>query len=76
MSQAAGCGHAPAILNMTEFASYGPGAGNFPGWPFNPSGDASDAGMAWWLATGALDGGDDNGTPLKLRDFFAQQASR
>jgi hypothetical protein len=32
--------------------------------------------MAWWLATGALDGGDDNGTPLKLRDFFAQQASR
>lgn len=33
-------------------------------------GDASDAGMAYWLLTGGSNGGDQNGTTSKLREFL------
>ncbi len=33
-------------------------------------GDASDGGMAYWLLTGGANGGDENGTTNKLKEFL------
>ncbi|GEM_PF-2996197 len=36
--------------------------------------DCSDCGMAYWLITGGINGGDENGNPQKLKTFFTATA--